>query len=36
MSRIDPDTGERIQFGDEERAAENERMLKVVEQWCKQ
>ncbi len=35
MSRMDPDTGERIQFGDEERAAETERQLKLVEQWCK-
>lgn len=35
MSRLDPDTGERIQYGDEERAAETERQLKLVEQWCK-
>lgn len=35
MSRMDPDTGERTQFGDAERAAETERQLKLVEQWCK-
>ena len=35
MTRVDPDSGERIQYGDEERAAETDRQLKLVEQWCK-
>ena len=35
ISRMDPDTGERVVFGDEERAAETERQLKLVEQWCR-
>ena len=35
MSRVDPDTGEIIRFGDEERAAETERQLKQMEVWCK-
>ena len=36
MSRIDPVTGERVQFGDEERAADAQQQRKAVEQWCKQ
>ena len=35
MSRMDPDSGEIIRFGDEERAAETERQLKQFEVWCK-
>ena len=35
MSRVDPDSGEIIRFGDEERAAETERQLKQIERWCK-
>jgi hypothetical protein len=35
MQRLDPDTGERINLGDEERAADAERQQKLVEQWCK-
>lgn len=35
MSRIDPDTGERVNYSDEERAAEAEEQRKSVEQWCK-
>lgn len=35
MLRVDPDTGERIFLGDEDRAAEAERQRAVVEQWCK-
>jgi hypothetical protein len=34
MQRIDPDTGERINLGDEERAADAARQQKLVEQWC--
>jgi hypothetical protein len=33
-SRFDPVTGARIQFGDEERAAETALARKAVEQWC--
>jgi hypothetical protein len=33
-SRFDPATGERVQFGDEERAAETALARKAVEQWC--
>jgi hypothetical protein len=35
MQRYDPVTGERIQFGDDERAAEAERQRKAIAQWCK-
>ncbi len=35
MLRFDPVTGERIQFGDEERADEAERQRKAIAQWCK-
>ena len=35
MSRIDPDTGERINLGDAERAADAERQRALIEQWCK-
>lgn len=35
MQRIDPDTGERINLGDEERAADAARQQKLVELWCK-
>ena len=35
MTRVDPDTGERVNFGDEERAEEAERSRKAVSQWCK-
>ena len=35
MSRIDPDTGERINLGDTERAADAERQRALVEKWCK-
>ncbi|MCX7136336.1 MAG: DUF4124 domain-containing protein [Proteobacteria bacterium] len=35
MERIDPATGERIQFGDSERAEEADRQRRAVAQWCK-
>jgi hypothetical protein len=35
MQRIDPATGDRINLGDDERAADAERQQKLVEQWCK-
>ena len=35
MQRYDPVTGERIQFGDDERAADAERQRKDIAQWCK-
>jgi Domain of unknown function (DUF4124) len=35
MQRIDPDTGERINLGDEDRAVEAERQQQLVAQWCK-
>lgn len=35
MSRFDPVTGERVQFGDEELADEAERQRKAIAQWCK-
>lgn len=35
MLRFDPATGERVQFGDAERADEADRQRKAVEQWCK-
>lgn len=35
MQRFDPVTGERVQFGDAERADEIERQRKAVERWCK-
>lgn len=35
MLRFDPVTGERIQFGDEERADEAERQRKAISVWCK-
>jgi hypothetical protein len=35
MSRFDPATGERVQFGDDERAEETDRQRKAIEQWCK-
>jgi hypothetical protein len=35
MTRFDPATGERIQFGDTERADEVERQRKAISLWCK-
>jgi len=35
MVRFDPVTGERIAYGDAERAEEAERWRKAVAQWCK-
>jgi hypothetical protein len=35
MIRVDPDTGERSNLGDDERAADAARQQKLVEQWCK-
>ena len=35
MQRLDPDTGERINLGDAERAADAERQQALIEQWCK-
>ena len=35
MQRIEPETGARINLGDEERAADAERQRQLVEQWCK-
>lgn len=35
MQRMDPDTGERINLGDEERVAEADVQRKLIEQWCK-
>jgi hypothetical protein len=35
MQRIDPDTGERINLGDEDRAVEAARQQQLVAQWCK-
>jgi hypothetical protein len=35
MTRMDPDTGERVNFGDDERAAESERQRDLIAQWCK-
>ena len=35
MQRLDPDTGERINLGDTERAADAERQQALIEQWCK-
>ncbi len=35
MQRFDPATGERIQFGDDERAEETERQRKAIALWCK-
>ncbi len=35
MQRLDPDTGERINLGDAERAADADRQRVLVEQWCK-
>jgi len=35
VNRVDPDTGERIFIGDEERAAQIVNARKSVEQWCK-
>ena len=35
MQRINPDTGERIFLGDDERAADSERQRALIEQWCK-
>lgn len=35
MERVDPVTGERIRFGDDERADEAERQRKAIAQWCK-
>jgi hypothetical protein len=35
MTRIDPDTGERVNYGDEERAEDAERQRKAVAEWCK-
>ena len=35
MQRFDPVTGERIQFGDDERVEEAERQRRAMSQWCK-
>lgn len=35
ISRMDPDTGDRIVIGDEERAAEIDSARKSVDTWCK-
>ncbi len=35
MQRVDPDTGERVVLGDEDRAADAARQQALVEQWCK-
>jgi hypothetical protein len=35
MQRLDPVTGDRVNLGDEERAADAARQQKLVEQWCK-
>lgn len=35
MQKFDPVTGERVQFGDDERAAEAERQRKAIALWCK-
>ena len=35
MTRTDPVTGERVNYGDEERAADAERQRKAVADWCK-
>jgi Domain of unknown function (DUF4124) len=35
LTRFDPVTGERIFYGDEERAGEAERQRKVIAEWCK-
>ena len=35
MTRIDPVTGERVNFGDEERAEDAERQRKAMAEWCK-
>ena len=35
MERVDPATGERMQFGDAERADEADRQRKAIAQWCK-
>jgi len=35
ISRVDPDTGERVQFEDADRAEEIARQQKYAEQWCK-
>jgi hypothetical protein len=35
MQRIEPETGARINLGDDERAADAEQQKKLVEQWCK-
>ena len=35
MTRIDPVTGERVNFGDEERADDAERQRKAMSEWCK-
>ena len=35
VNRVDPNTGERIFIGDEERAAQIDSARKSAEQWCK-
>ncbi len=35
MQRLNPNTGERINLGDEERAVDAEQQRKLIEQWCK-
>ena len=35
MARFDPVTGERVEFGDDERTNEAERQRKAITQWCK-
>lgn len=35
MTRFDPVTGERVEFGDDERTNEAERQRKAITQWCK-
>jgi hypothetical protein len=35
MTRIDPESGERLNFGDDERAMEIERQRQAMAAWCK-
>jgi len=35
LQRVDPDTGERVVLGDDDRAADAARQQALVEQWCK-
>jgi hypothetical protein len=34
MQRTDPDSGARINLGDDERAADAERQKTLIAQWC--